>query len=430
MNILFLCHRLPFPPNKGDKIRSHALFRHLASKHTVHLGCFVDDLADAAYIEQVREMAGGSCVFVPLTKQRKLLRSAAAFVSRTSISEAVYRDAGIDRWLDSIVRSFDIDAAIVFGSSMAPYLTRGGKVDPNRVLFDMVDLDSDKWQQYANTKTLTSWVYRREARMLLKLERLAAATFAQTYLVSPFEAQSFRSLAPESSDSIRALCNGVDFDYFSPGNYRSPFPSHVEPIVMTGRMDYWPNVEGAIWFAKEVLPLIKLAIPSAKFYVVGASPTTALQSISNADVEVTGEVADIRPYIASARVSVAPLRIARGVQNKVLEAFAMQVPTVATEEASRALSARPGIDLWVANSAREFGAAVVSAACGEHRSGVAANGRLYVVNNHNWSKLFASVDDQLETFFARRINSAASHWPPQSDVLESSRCQEKAGVHE
>ena len=141
-----------------------------------------------------------------------------------------HRNAAMGR--HHILQNEKIDCAVVFSSSMASYLLPGKYLAPSRVLFDMVDLDSDKWQQYANTTGVaTSWIYRREAKKLLELERLAAEKFAFTYLVSPYEVQSFSRLAPESVVRIRALSNGVNLDYFSPGAYVSPFPRNVTPIA-------------------------------------------------------------------------------------------------------------------------------------------------------------------------------------------------------
>jgi sugar transferase (PEP-CTERM/EpsH1 system associated) len=398
MNLLFLSHRLPFPPNKGDKIRSHALFTHLAARHRVHLGCFIDDPADFRYVEQVREMAGGQCRMIALSRRRKLLRSARALAAGNSITAEVYRDAGMRAWVERIIGSEAIDCAVVFSSAMAPYLLGSRQLSPSRVLFDMVDLDSDKWLQYSRTAPwATAWIYRREARELLELERRAAAEFALTYLVSDHEVRSFARLAPESGDRIKAFCNGVNLEYFAPGPYASPFPAGVTPIVMTGRMDYWPNVEGALWFAREVLPLVKRQIPDARFYVVGARPAPALRNLALPDVEVTGEVADIRPYVAAARVVAAPLRIARGVQNKVLEALAMGVPTVATEEASRALAVLSGRDIWVANDAADFAAAVVRAAGTAGREAIATNARSYVERHHDWSRQLSALDRTLQS---------------------------------
>lgn len=394
MNLLLLVHRIPYPPNKGDKIRSYALLRHLAARHRVFLGCFVDDAADFQYRPVVETMTAGICM-LPLPKSRKLARSVAALFTGSSLTASVYRSRTMQAWVDQVLQTEAIDAAIVFSSSMAPYLI--GRKIAAATLFDMVDLDSDKWRQYARSaKPPLSALYRREAEKLLELERSAADAFSLTYLVSPHEAACFCELAPQAKERIRSISNGVDLDFFRPGSYASPFSGDVTPIVMTGRMDYWPNVDGAVWFAKSVLPLVKQKIANAHFYVVGAAPGGELRALAGPDVTIVGEVADIRAYIANAKAIVAPLRIARGVQNKVLEALAMGVPTVATEYASRALLVRGGHDLYIENEPEAFAAGVAAAAGGATRDKIAANGRAHVEQHHDWTRLFTALDADLQ----------------------------------
>jgi sugar transferase (PEP-CTERM/EpsH1 system associated) len=411
MNLLFLAHRIPFPPNKGDKIRSHALLKHLAVRHRLFLGSFVDEEADFQYQGAVEAMTAG-CRLIALSKRVKQARSAGALLTGASITEAVYRSRALAAWIDRVLRTEAIDAALVFSSAMAPYLMR--RPIARATLFDMVDLDSDKWRQYAGSAAPPlAQLYRREADKLLALERAAASAFARTYLVSPYEAASFCELAPTAKDRVRALSNGVDLERFHPGHFASPFPAGITPIVMTGRMDYWPNEDGAIWFAKTVLPMVKQAIPNARFFVVGAQPGKTLLALNGPDVAVVGEVPDIRAYIANARAVVAPLRIARGVQNKVLEAMAMGVPVVATGDASRALAVRNGHDLYVESMPEDFAASVVAAAEGATRDRIAANGRAYVEQNHQWTRLLGSLDADLD----RLVRPADARAPAAAGVL-------------
>jgi sugar transferase (PEP-CTERM/EpsH1 system associated) len=232
----------------------------------------------------------------------------------------------------------------------------------------------------------------------LELERAAAAHFGATLLVSPYEAQTFERLAPESVGRIHSVANGVDFSFFSSDhNFPNPFPDGEIPLVMTGAMDYRPNVDGALWFAKSVMPLVTARLPNARFYAVGAKPARELADARLRNVVVTGRVADVRPYIAHAAASVAPLRIARGVQNKVLEAMAHEKPVVATSAASRALAAIPGKDFWLADEPQTFADAVVAAAMGPERMRLAANGRLYVEHHHDWARNLATLDNLLQT---------------------------------
>ncbi|HEY2008373.1 MAG TPA: TIGR03087 family PEP-CTERM/XrtA system glycosyltransferase [Rhizomicrobium sp.] len=394
-DILFLSHRLPYPPNKGDKIRSHALLRHLASQGTVHLGCFVDDPDDLMHLDTVREMTGGRCHFELIGPTTKAVRGAGALITGRAITVASFASSRLEKYLERVFQETRLDDVVVFGSAMAPYMFRP-EFEPGRVLFDMVDVDSDKWHQYSNaSKGFFKWLYKREAVMLEKTERSAARLFGRTLFVSEFEAETFRRIAPESADKTGALTNGVDLAYFAPGAFDTPFSAEECPIVMTGHMDYRPNYEGALWFAKEILPLVQKSVPNARVYFVGASPSPALRAAAGPAVTVTGRVADVRPYLQFAGAVVAPLRIARGVQNKVLEAMAMARPVIATREATRALGVRSGTHLLVANDPQHFADAVVSALKGGHED-IAQAGRAYVTQNHSWQTVLAGLDRELE----------------------------------
>lgn len=404
MNILFLAHRIPFPPDKGEKIRSFHMLAHLAARHTVHLGAFVDDPADLAHAEALRQHVNGEMLLVPLGSAARKARMGWALATGQPLTTSYFASGKLDSWIGDILKRRAIDRAVLFSSAMAPFLLKRRDFDPARVVLDMVDVDSDKWQQYASTAHgLKRWVYAREARTLLAFERRAAAAFGATTLVSPFEARTFAALAPESRERIYALANGVDLAPAGP--FANPFPPGQTPLVMVGTMDYWPNVEGAIWFAHEVLPRVREVLPEAHFYIVGAKPAPALLSLRDG-VTVTGRVADVRPYVAHADTVVAPLRLARGVQNKVLEGLAHARPVVATLAASRGLDVVPGRDLWVAEAPHAFADAVIAAATGPDRWRIAANGRALVEREYDWAATLKTLDRLLEAEPAARCEAA------------------------
>jgi sugar transferase (PEP-CTERM/EpsH1 system associated) len=393
---LFLCHRLPFPPDKGDKIRSFALLKHLAKQGPVSVGCFIDDPLDMRYIDDVRALAGGDCRFVALGPVAKWTGAALALANGQPITTSYFGSKALMRWVSDISANKPIDNWVVFGSAMAPYLMRQA-CNGSRVLFDMVDVDSDKWRQYAAASSgILKWIYTREANSLEALERKAAAHFGKTLLVSPFEARAFQSLAQESRDKITSLANGVDLEYFRPGEFVNPFRDHERAIVMTGRMDYRPNYEGAIWFSEKVAPSIFAQLPAAKVYFVGSNPPSSLRRMAGPRISVTGRVDDVRPYLQHAAAVVAPLQMARGVQNKVLEAMAMAKPIVATREATRALDVNNGTHLWIENEPERFAAAVVKAVEGPDRAIVMRNARTFVECNHSWERILSDFDKHLE----------------------------------
>jgi polysaccharide biosynthesis protein PslH len=393
MNVLFLCHRIPYPPDKGEKIRAFHILKHLAERHTVHLAAFVDDPADIAHAKALRRHVKGEMLLLPLSRTIARARMALALVTGAPLTTSYFASAALDRWIGSTLPR--VDRAVVFSSAMAPFLLKRRDFDPMNVVLDMVDVDSDKWRQYAETaRGLKKWVYAREAATLFALERRAAAAFGATLLVSPFEARTFADLVPELRGRIHSVANGVDLSPTGP--LADPYPADEIPLTMVGTMDYWPNVEGAIWFAEEVLPRVRQTLPKARFYIVGAKPAVALRTARDG-VIVTGKVADVRPYVAHAAAVVAPLRLARGVQNKVLEGLALQRPVVATGAASRGLAVVPGRDLWVADHPEAFGDAVIAAATGPDRLRIAANGRALVEREYDWSATLKPLDRLLET---------------------------------
>jgi sugar transferase (PEP-CTERM/EpsH1 system associated) len=411
-NILFLCHRLPYPPNKGDKIRSYALLMHLASRGTVHLGCFVDDRNDLPHLDAVRQLARGECHFEFIGPLTRMVRGARSVVEGKAITTGSFTSPRLKSFLKSLFREKSFDDVVVFGSAMAPYLF-GSEFGPHRVLFDMVDVDSDKWLQYsANSAGLFKWLYNREAFELMKTERAAARLFGKTLLVSEFEADSFRKIAPESKSKIGSLTNGVDLGYFGAMEFDNPFLEGECPLVMTGHMGYRPNYEGAMWFAKEILPIVQHSMRNVRAYFVGTSPPPMLRAIAGPSVVVTGDVPDVRPYLRFAGAVIAPLRMARGVQNKVLEAMAMTKPVVATWEATRALRVTSGTHLWIADGPQQFANAILSALMGSDRDKISQAGHDYVIQNHNWKPILTAFDSELD-----RVRYAKEPDPRQQTFL-------------
>jgi sugar transferase (PEP-CTERM/EpsH1 system associated) len=393
---LFLCHRLPYPPNKGDKIRSYALLCHLAKRGPVHLACFVDDAEDWQYLDKVRELAGGDCYFEPLGAAAKAWRSLIGLATGKPLTTVCFGSRRLQQWVDRTLREQPIDDTVLFGSAMAPYLLNSAMAT-DRILFDMVDIDSDKWKQYAaGSSGAAKWLYAREARKLQALECEAAKAFGCTLLASEFEAETFRHIAPAFASKIVGLTNGVDLKRFSPANFDNPFAADELPIVMTGRMDYRPNYQGALWFARKVFPQIVKSLPNARVHFVGSGPPAALREVANPRIIVTGTVPDVRPYLQFARAVIAPLHIARGIQNKVLEAMAMAKPVVATPDATRSLGIQAGHHLWVENEPARFADAVLEALQGISREAVARNARKYVEDCHDWPVLLKDLDRHLE----------------------------------
>jgi sugar transferase (PEP-CTERM/EpsH1 system associated) len=396
-DLLLLIHRIPYPPNKGDKIRSYHLLKHLARHYRVHLATFVDDPDDWQYVPHVEALCASSH-FAGMKPLVARVRSLQALVKNRSLSLEYYRDASLARWVDETVAKHKIGRVLVFSSAMAQY------ADPYRSarrVVDFCDVDSDKWRQYADQKSWPmNWLYRYEARQLLAYERRVARDYDASLFVSAPEAELFRQLAPESTAKIGHFNNGVDTDYFSPDQpHADPYPAGERALVFTGAMDYWPNVDAVQWFAAEVFPTLRERFANLKFYIVGARPAPAVQELGKLPgVIVTGTVPDVRPYIAHAAVSVAPLRIARGIQNKVLEAMAMATPVVVSPQALEGIDAVPGSELVLAEDATAFVDAVATLLAGQDSAAAAigAAARAKVQRRYSWSSNLACIGESLE----------------------------------
>ncbi|MFQ5534408.1 MAG: TIGR03087 family PEP-CTERM/XrtA system glycosyltransferase [Sphingomonadales bacterium] len=385
-DLLFLAHRIPYPPDKGDKIRSWHILKFLAERMRVHLGCFIDDQNDRPYIDKLRDLCA-STHFVSLDPLKARLASLRGLVRGEPLSLAFYRSRSMARWVDARLARDGIDHVFLFSSPMAQYVL--GNTKRAITVMDFVDVDSDKWAQYAAGKSWPqSVLYNRESRRLLEFERRVARRASASLFVSSAEAGLFRALAPESNGKIRYMNNGVDFDFFSPEvHYDDPYGGEGPCLVFTGAMDYWANVDAVEWFAREVFPAVLAKAPQARFFIVGGRPTGRVRALSALNgVAVTGRVPDVRPYIAHAAAAVAPLRIARGVQNKVLEAMAMAKPVVATSQAAEGIEARPGAELMVANGAVDFAQAIADILGRSNDNNMGGMARDRIITSYDWSK--------------------------------------------
>jgi polysaccharide biosynthesis protein PslH len=392
-NLLYLVHRLPYPPNKGDKVRSCHLLKHLSARHRVWLGSFIDDADDEQHLPLLRTMCAD--VHAPrLHPRRARLASLPALWSGEPLTLQYYRDGSLQRWVRATVARENIDAVVVFSSSMAQYAD-GLKLP---TLVDFVDVDSAKWAAYAGQHHWPmSWLYRREGHRLLACEREVAARSARSFLSTEKEAALFRSLAPECAGTVEAMHNGVDADHFAPDPARpSPFAAGELPVVFTGAMDYWPNIDAVTWFAREMLPALRRERPEVRFHIVGRSPTAAVRALASDAVSVSGTVPDVRPYLQHAAVVVAPLRLARGIQNKVLEAMAMGRPVVAARECGEAIHATAGTELLLAGEPADYIAQLSALLADPQRAArIGDGGRQRVTSNHVWTAQFAGFDRHL-----------------------------------
>lgn len=393
-SLLFLCHRIPYPPDKGEKIRAFRILEHLKARFRIHLGCFVDDPADWVHTEELRgRYAELKCIGMGRTASKfKALRG---LLTGEPLTVASFANAAMAAWVTELLAREKPDAIFLYSSAMAQFVM-GRDLGKTRVVMDFVDVDSDKWRQYAKTaRPPMNWIYARESTKLLAYDRTVAARVDAGLLVSDAEAALFRRLAPESAAKIHAVANGIDCEFFSPA-HRFASPYTAGPVfAFTGTMDYRPNVDAVVWFANEIFPGLKARLPGAVFAVVGSKPSREVTALAQTPgVMVTGRVADVRPFLAYADVVVAPLRIARGIQNKILEGMAMAKPVVATSQGLEGIDAIPGRHLLVADTPDGFAAAVVQA-LGPGGDGLGRAARQLMESSHSWPGRLAPLDTLL-----------------------------------
>jgi sugar transferase (PEP-CTERM/EpsH1 system associated) len=389
--LLFLAHRIPYPPNKGDKIRSFHLLRHLSARYAIHLGAFVDDPEDWQYGDALKPYCA-SIKLLPLRPRRARLASLAGLLAGEALTLPYYRNRELASWAQALAADGTVTRGLAFSSAMAQFMPAGLAC---RVL-DMVDVDSDKWTQYAPTQRWPlSWVYAREGRKLAEWEARVAKDFDATLLVSRAEAALLQERAPQARHKIGVFENGVDAEYFSPArDYPDPYPAGALGVVFTGAMDYWPNVDAVSWFAERIFPAVREAVPAAQFTIVGSRPTDAVQALARQPgVVVTGGVPDVRPWLAHAACAVAPLRIARGVQNKVLEAMAMARPVVVTAQAAEGIRAEAGRDFLLAQDEAGFVQAVIAQLQARASN---AQARACILAHYDWARNMSAIDALFE----------------------------------
>lgn len=385
--ILLLAHRVPYPPDKGDRIRTFHVLRELARHAPVHLAYLTEE-PPAPDIDRALGQLCERVAAVPLGRWSRWLWAGLTVAGGGSITEGAFHAGALQQLVRRWARESGYRAAVVSASSMVPYL-RLPELRQVPAIIDLVDVDSQKWLDYAaQGHGPRAWLYRLEGRRLRRLEAGLPAWARAVTLVSEAEARLYRGFA--APGRVLALTNGVNLDYFRP----QPAAA-ASGCVFVGQLDYWPNVEGVCWFCREVWPAIRDRRPQETLALVGRNPVPAVRELAAVPgVELVGAVPDVRPHVARAAVVVVPLRIARGVQNKVLEALAMGRPVVASPQALAGVQATPGVHLLAAESPGQWCDTVTSLLADPARQQqLGAQGRRFVEEHHPWDRCLAALGE-------------------------------------
>ncbi|MHC5063842.1 MAG: TIGR03087 family PEP-CTERM/XrtA system glycosyltransferase [Planctomycetota bacterium] len=385
MKVLFLCQRIPYPPDRGDRITTHHFLRHYGEKGaSIRIGCFAEEDADLSSAREIEKLGWEICA-PRISRPLRKLASLRGLLTGSSLTLPFFSHSGLRRQIDSWIAADPPDLIHVYSSSMAQYVM--DCPDPLRIM-QFAELDSDKWRQYAERRSgFSRWIYSREARLLLAFERQVAKRFDVSFVVSPVEKELFEQAIPEVRPEV--LPNGVDTAHFeSAGEDRR----EAKTLIFTGVMDYEPNVEGILWFVRECWPEIRKQHPDARLLVVGSRPVASITALQDSPgIEVTGRVPETPPYFDRASIALAPIRLARGVQNKVLEAMSMSLPVVSTSQAAQGVGEAPG--LLVADSVDAILAQVdellANPARARELGRQAAN---FVREEYRWERMYEKLD--------------------------------------
>jgi len=391
--LLFISHRIPYPPDKGDKIRSYNLLKFFASHYKVDLVTFVDNKSDLKYQINLNEFCQHCFVF-ERGKKSGILRALYHFCKGKSLSEGLYYSKNVQDKINKLIGENDYKFIFAYSSQVAQYVA-GTKI---RKIIDFCDVDSEKWIEYSNKRSFPlNLVYAIEGRRLAERERIIAEKFDLILFATERETALFSK--DYRYPNCIVLPNGVDFKYFSPS-----YTEKEESLIFVGAMDYYPNVEAVLWFTKKVFNHLVQHIPTIHFYIVGSNPDKKLMKLADLspNITVTGYVQDIRPFLDKSKAAVIPIDIARGIQNKVLEAMAMEVPVVISQNIYKSLINTKDINLLVYKDESDLLKTLLHLMDKDNLNyeKIGKDLRNYVIKNYNWHTILSGFHQELRTRFA------------------------------
>lgn len=374
MKIFVLLPRFPYPLEKGDKLRAFNQIKHLAKNHEIHLCAINDVQLRETDIEALRPFCESIHV-LDNSRLRIVLGIMSAFVTGKPLQVGYFYNRKAHRKINSLLRDIQPDHIYCQLIRVADYV----KAQAIAKTLDYQDVFSKGAERRSKTAAFfLRPVLRFEYKRLLKYEREIFDWFDNKTIISVPD----RDLIPHpDKDEIAVVINGVDTDFFQPLDIEKEYD-----IVFTGNMGYAPNVNAAEYLAGEILPLVHQKRPGTTLTLAGATPHPRVQALANQHIKVTGWVEDIRECYAKARIFIAPMKIGTGLQNKLLEAMAMKIPSITSPLANQALNARHGEEILVGEKAAEFAELIIDVLDHPQLAGkLADNGHLFVHKNYNWS---------------------------------------------
>ncbi len=416
-NILYVTTRLPYPPDKGDKIRTFHHLDRLALSHNVYCACFVDDPADASRADELRRWCRDVFV-VPWSRRTGVARAALGAFRGKCLTESAYSDRVMHDKIAAWGRRIRFDVAVAFSSATAGCVL---KARADRRVLDLCDVDSAKWGDYARqSQSPARYLYAREARLLRRYESACLRAFDAVMVISNRERELLD--AADAADSrLTVVPNGVRLYDGACEDVTRCGPT----IGFVGAMDYRPNVDAVRWFARTAWPAIRASLPDARLMIIGRNPSRAVKALArDRAISVTGEVRDPSRYISRCRVMIAPLRIVRGMPNKVLEYMAARRPVIATPDVAAAIGAEPDRHLVIAEQPECFGRHAIELCRSDaYTRRIAAAGHDFVATHFNWA---AALDAFERVVMGESSRRAARLWTPAPSGIATGTSADKS----
>ncbi|MDT0582627.1 TIGR03087 family PEP-CTERM/XrtA system glycosyltransferase [Brumicola blandensis] len=396
MKVLVISHRIPFPPNKGEKLRTFHQLEHLTQVgHEISLLAPLHTDEDEEHAKGLAQTL--KCKVTPLNLGNKIIRFLKALLTNRSFSEANFYTSKAEPSIKKEINAFKPDAILITASSLLHYVAKNNEAEYNLpILTDFMDVDSNKWEQYADKASFPMrWVYRREAKLVRKLEQEAAQLSAECYLIASAEVELFKKDI-STDGTVSVLANGIDSVTFQANKQNKNDDDAI--FLFTGVMDYKPNIDAVLWFIEHCWPNIVQHNPKAHFIIAGMNPNPSILKLASDNITVTGFVENIMPYFQSADVFVAPFQIARGVQNKVLQAMSCEIPVVSTSRGIEGIIHTQGEDVLIADNPEEFNEQCLLLLQNKAlKAEIGLKARQTILQNYAWPEVLKPLTNRLES---------------------------------
>lgn len=384
MKLLVLLSRVPYPLEKGDKLRAYHLIARLARKHEIVLCCLSDTPADPAHIEHLRRFCAHIQV-IRIPRWRILLKLATGLFSRLPFQVSYFHHANAQRAIDSTIREQRPDHVLCQLVRTTEYVRHHPALP--KTLDYMDTLSKGMERRTENAPFHLKPLFHAETRRLIRYENLMFDLFDHTVIIS---SQDREYIYHPLRDRVTVIPNGVDTEHFSPQAQEATYD-----LVFTGNMNYPPNIDSVLFLVQKVLPLVRRVLPGTSLLISGVDPSPSVRDLSRTDplVHVSGWVKDIRSSYASARIFIAPMQIGTGLQNKLLEAMAMRMPCITSALANNAVGAAPGRSILIGNRPEEYAAHIIRLLSDPNeREALAESGFRFVHDRFDWDRSAEALD--------------------------------------